>query len=74
MISRTVHGRPDDGQDVVRTSTAISSNPPNPPSEEDIETFYISLISSIGTADAEPDEFFVTAPGLSTKLLSMIRA
>jgi hypothetical protein len=69
VISRTVHGRPDDGIGIIRKPEPVSSNPPNPPSLEDRQAYFEEILSDNGHYDAEPDEFSVTAPGLSTKFI-----
>lgn len=69
LVNRTVHGKPDDDPNIVRVQGILSSNPPNPPSNDDIRNYYEKTSNSTLEYDAEPDEFSYTGPGISGKFI-----
>lgn len=60
-VNRIVHGRPDD--------KAERSKPPSNPTELQLKNYYNDLSADNSTKDDEPDEFVITAPGLSARFI-----
>lgn len=63
-VNRIVHGKPDDKAD------RLLPPPPVPmPTEDELLAYYNSITSDASLFDNEPDEFVVTAPGLSARFV-----
>lgn len=59
VISRSVHGKPDDDPDVIRVWQPASN------SFNDVRSYYEKNVEASEPYDAEPDQFSVSAPGLT---------
>ncbi|MFC4262333.1 DUF5977 domain-containing protein [Ferruginibacter yonginensis] len=69
VLNRVVRGKPDDDNGIIRKTEIPSSVNGAPPSLADEIAYYEDVTSNLRHYDSEADEFYISAPGLSTKFI-----